>query len=63
MADLNPAKFIREVRQEAEKVTWPSRREAGISTLMVLLLVAFASAFFLLVDWIISHVVRLIIGV
>jgi preprotein translocase subunit SecE len=63
MAALNPAKFIREVREEARKITWPSRRETTISTTMVLVLVAIAATFFVFVDWIISTLVRLVIGI
>ena len=63
MASLNPAKFIREVRQEIAKVTWPTRKETGISTLMVLALVTMAATFFIVVDWFISTIVRAIIGI
>ena len=63
MANLNPAKFVREVRQEMSKVTWPTRRETGISTLMVLALATIAATFFLIVDWIIGSAVRWIIGI
>ena len=63
MANLNPAKFVREVRDEANKVTWPTRKEIGVSTMMVLALATLASAFFVLVDSIISLAVRLIIGI
>ena len=47
---LNPVKFLQEVRQEVGKVTWPSRNETLISTVMVLVMVAVASIFFLLAD-------------
>lgn len=63
MAKLNPARFLREVRQEMHKVTWPSRRETGISTMMVLLLVSVTSVFFLMVDWVIGTLVRWILGI
>lgn len=63
MANVNPAKFIREVRQEAAKVTWPTRRETMISTLMVLALASVAATFFVLVDWFIAALVRAVIGV
>lgn len=63
MASLNPAKFIREVRQEMNKVTWPTRKETTVSTLMVLALVTVAATFFVLVDWMISTLVRSIIGI
>ncbi len=63
MANINPAKFVREVRQEMNKVTWPTRRETGISTMMVLGLATLAALFFLLVDAIIGALVRTIIGI
>lgn len=63
MASINPAKFIREVRQEAGKITWPTRKEAGISTVMVLVLVAIAATFFVFADMLIGALVRMIIGI
>ncbi|MEE9544521.1 MAG: preprotein translocase subunit SecE [Rhodospirillales bacterium] len=62
MAKTNPAKFIREVRQEASKVTWPTRKETTVSTGMVFLMVFLAALFFFLVDQIMSSGVRLIFG-
>jgi preprotein translocase subunit SecE len=59
---VSPAKFAKQVRQEASRVTWPSRRETGVSFLMVLLMVAVASVFFLVIDWIISGAVQTILG-
>jgi preprotein translocase subunit SecE len=60
MAQYNPLQFIQEVRQEASKVTWPSRKEVWVTTLAVLIMVAFAALFFLVVDqavgWLISQV-------
>jgi len=50
MAKTNPFEFIQQVREEAAKITWPSRRETMVSTVMVLIMVAFASVFFLGVD-------------
>jgi preprotein translocase subunit SecE len=63
MAKFNPITFMQEVRQEVSKVTWPSWKEVWITTLMVLIMVALASAFFLLVDQALSHIVRLVLGV
>jgi preprotein translocase subunit SecE len=62
MAKTNPAQFIREVRQEGSKVTWPTRREAGISTAMVFVFVTIAALFFLLVDWLLGLGVRFLLG-
>ena len=59
----NPAKFMREVRQEAGRVTWPTRRETTVSTLMVVVMVAIASVFFLLVDNLISWGIKMILGI
>lgn len=62
MQIANPLKFLREVRQEVSKVTWPSRNETLISTVMVLVLAAAASIFFLLADSIISWGVKLLLS-
>ena len=62
MAKTNPAQFVQEVRQEASKVTWPSRKEAGISTAMVFVMVILAAIFFFLVDQIMAYGVKLILG-
>lgn len=63
MASLNPVKFLQEVRQEVGKVTWPSRQETMISTVMVLGMVALASIFFLLADQIIAWGVQLLLSI
>jgi preprotein translocase subunit SecE len=63
MATLNPLKYLQEVRQEVNKVTWPTRNEVLISTLMVLVLVALASAFFLLADQLISWAVQWVLSI
>ena len=43
MAKTNPVQFIQQVRQEAEKVTWPTRKETMITTAMVFVMVVLAS--------------------
>jgi len=63
MARVNPAKFIREVRQEMDKVTWPTRKETTVSTIMVLTLVTIAAIFFIIVDRALEIAVRAIIGI
>ena len=62
MAGLNPAKFVREVRQELKKVVWPTRKETIISTTMVLVIAGIAAIFFLLADGVISMIIRAILG-
>jgi preprotein translocase subunit SecE len=63
MAAMNPLKFLQEVRQEISKVTWPSRQETLISTVMVLGMVALASLFFLASDQIISWGVQSVLAI
>jgi preprotein translocase subunit SecE len=55
MAKGNPLEFIREVREETAKVTWPSRREVMISTIMVLIMATAAALFFLGVDAVLKY--------
>jgi len=62
MAKSNPAQFVREVRQEASKVTWPTRRETGISTAMVFVFCIIAAIFFLLVDQVLQLGVKFLFG-
>jgi len=47
---LNPLKFIQSVKQEAFKVTWPTKRDVLIGSLMVFVLASIAAIFFLLLD-------------
>jgi preprotein translocase subunit SecE len=61
MARSNPLEFLQQVRAEGAKVTWPSRRETLITTLMVMLMAVAASLFFLLADQIISRVMAYIL--
>jgi len=58
----NIARFFREVRQETAKVTWPSRRETVQATIMVFVMVALVSVFFLATDTILSFVMKIILG-
>jgi len=62
MAKMNPGQFIREVRQEVAKVTWPTRKETMITTMMVFIMVFLAAVFFVLVDWGWKNIVELILG-
>lgn len=63
MAKINPAQFIQEVRRESSKVTWPTRKEAGISTVMVFIMVILAATFFFLVDQILAVGVKTVLGI
>jgi preprotein translocase subunit SecE len=63
MARPNPVQFLQQVRSEVSKVTWPSRNEVVISTIMVLVFVILASVFFLLADQVISWLVSLMLSI
>ncbi|WP_449395935.1 preprotein translocase subunit SecE [Devosia riboflavina] len=63
MARTNPITFLQQVRSEVSKVTWPSRNEVVISTIMVLVLVTFASLFFLFADQVISWLVSMMLSI
>ncbi len=60
---FSPFKFLQEVRSEAGKVTWPTRREVTITTIMVFIMVALSSVFFLIADLIIRYFVTFILGI
>ena len=60
---VSPFKFLQEVRAEAQKVTWPTRRETMITTSMVFIFVVIAAIFFLAADKIIGFVVRTLLGI
>ena len=62
MSKTNPVEFFREVRQETSKVTWPTRKETGLSTIMVFVFVILASVFFLIVDQILQFGVKFVFG-
>jgi preprotein translocase subunit SecE len=61
-SNFNPGQFVREVRQETAKVTWPTRRETTITTIMVFIFVFLAALFFFVVDQILSVGVRALLG-
>ena len=62
MAKVNPFEFIQQVRSEVSKVTWPTRRETMITTVMVLIMVFLASMFFFLADQILGWGIGLLFG-
>ncbi len=59
----NPVEFVREVRAEVSKVTWPTRRETMVTTSMVFIFVVIAALFFLVADKIIGFAVRALLGI
>jgi preprotein translocase subunit SecE len=58
----SPIEFFRQVRQEANKVTWPTRKETLVTGAMVFVMVMITGLFFLVVDQVLSFAVRTLLG-
>jgi len=63
MAKISPFKFLQEVRAEGQKVTWPTRKETTVTTIMVFVMVFVASIFFLLADQVMRIAVSFVLGI
>jgi preprotein translocase subunit SecE len=63
MARTSPAQFVREVRQELTKVTWPTRKELVVTTASVFAMAIAAALFFFVVDQIIAVAVEFVLGI
>ncbi len=57
----NIKNFFSEVKQETLKVTWPTKQETITTTIMVFIFVFIASVFFLIVDKIVSFLIKYIL--
>ena len=62
MAKTSPAEFVRQVRDELRKVTWPARKEVTITTVMVFIMVTIMAIFCVLVDQVLSVAIRFVLG-
>ena len=60
---INPLKFVQGVKQEAYKVSWPTRKEVMIGSLMVFALASIAAIFFLLLDQIYKFLLGIILTI
>jgi len=63
MTKFNPGQYIREIRREVSKVTWPTRKETTVSTGMVFVMVFVAALFFFLIDQVLSTLVKMILSI
>jgi preprotein translocase subunit SecE len=59
----NPLRFLQEVKQEAFKVTWPTKKDTVTGSLMVFVLASLAAVFFLLLDQILKFFLNLILAI
>ena len=60
---INPLKFIQSVKQEAFKVTWPTKKDVLVGSLMVFVLATIAAVFFLLLDQIYKFLLNIILTI
>ena len=60
---IYPLKFIQSVKQEAFKVTWPTRKEVMLGAAMVFVLATIAAIFFLLLDQIYRFLLDIILTI
>ena len=63
MAKFSLGEFVQQVRRETSKVTWPTRKETMVSTVMVFGFVFLAAIFFFLVDQLLAMLVRTVMGI
>ena len=62
MAKVSPGEFLRQVRAESAKIVWPTRRETGMTALMVVIMTAILALFFFGVDSAFSAIVQALLG-
>ncbi len=62
MAKTSPSEFVRQVRAETAKVSWPTRRDTITTTIMVLIMTSVLSVFFLGVDQVLGRMVKLLLS-
>jgi preprotein translocase subunit SecE len=62
MAKTNPAQFVRQVRQEINRITWANKRETMIASMSVFIMALIASLFFFLVDLLLSNIVQALLS-
>ena len=62
MAKTNPAQFVRQVRQEINRITWATKRETMFASMSVFVMALIASVFFFLVDLLLSNIVQMLLS-
>lgn len=60
---MKALEFARDVKREAQKITWPTRKEVTVTTIMIVVMAMMAAIFFFLVDHVISFGIRSILGI
>lgn len=62
MAKFAPFEFFKQVKSEAQKVSWPTRKETTQSVIAVCIMVVIASIFMFAADQFLAWVVKIILG-
>ncbi len=62
MAKKGPIEFIRQVKSEGKKITWPTRQETTVSMIAVFIMVFISSIFLYFADQIIAYLISLVMG-
>jgi len=63
MAKVSPAEYVRQVRSEGiKKVTWPTPKEAGVTTATVFAMIVLVAMFFFVIDQIFAEAIQLVLG-
>ena len=63
MAKTSPAEFVKQVKSEGKKITWPSKNETITSMIAVFIMVFISSVFLYFTDQIIAFLIRMVMGV
>jgi preprotein translocase subunit SecE len=58
----SPLAFFRQVKAEAKKITWPTRKETTVSTIMVFIMVTICAVFLFITDQIVATIISWILG-
>ncbi len=61
-AKKGPVEFVRQVKSETKKVTWPTRQETTVSMIAVFIMVFISSIFLYFADQIIAYLIQMIMG-
>jgi len=59
----NPLRFLQEVKQEAFKITWPTKKDTVTGSIMVFVLASLAAVFFLLLDQILKFFLNIVLSI
>lgn len=58
----SPLAFLKQVKTETTKITWPTKRETVTTSIMVFIMIAFFAIFFFLVDQVLGWGIKQILG-